>query len=102
MAEIVAVIKLLVHNRIVRVHKYDDGARVDADDAHLHTKSDDDRTHTIRHKHNDDDNGKFYNNDHDDEEKDDDNYVNDAEYDNDGHINDDDDNDKFTKTPEEF
>ena len=59
MAEIVAVMKLPVHNRIVRVHKYDDDARGDADDTHLHTNSDDEGADTIRHKHNDDDDGNF-------------------------------------------
>ena len=103
MAEIVAVMKLPVHNRIVRVHKYDDDARGDADDTRLRTNSDDEGADTIRHKHNDDDDGNFYDNDDDDdEETDDDNDDNDAENDNDGHVNDDDDNNKFTKKPREF
>ena len=69
MAEIVAVMKLPVHNRIVRVHKYDDDARGDADDVHLYTNSDDEGADTIRHKHNDDDDGNVYDNDGDDDDK---------------------------------
>ena len=98
MADIVSVMKLPVYNLVVRVHKYDDDARGDADDTRLHTNSDDEGADTIRHKHNDDDDGNFYEND-DDEEKDDDNDENDAENDNDGHVNDDDDNNNFTRKP---
>ena len=97
MADIVSVMKLPVYNLVVRVHRYDDDARGDADDIRLHTNSDDEGADTIRHKHNDDDDGNFYENDDDEEEKDDDNDNNDAENDNDGHVNDDDDNDKFIK-----
>ena len=102
MADIVSVMKLPVYNLVVRVHKYDDDARGDADDTHLHTNSDDEGADTIRHKHNDDDDGNFYENDDDDEEKDDDIDDNDAENDNDGHVNDDDDKNKFTKKTKEL
>ena len=98
MADIDFVMKLPVHNRIVRVRKYDDGSG-DADDAHLHTNSDDEGADTIRHKQNDDDDENF--DDDDDEEKDDDNddNDNDAENGSDGHVNDDDDNNKISKKP---
>ena len=72
MVEIVAVMKLPVHNRIVRVHKYDEAARGDADDAHLHTNSEDEGADTTTHKHNNDDDGNFYDNDDDDDEEKDD------------------------------
>ena len=39
MAETVSVMKLPVYNLVIRVHKYDEAAKDDADDAHLHTNS---------------------------------------------------------------
>ena len=90
MADVVSVMKLPVYNLVVKVHKYDDDTRGDADDTRLHTNSDDEGADTIRHKHNDDDRN-FYDNNDDDEEKDDDNDDNDADNDNDCHVNDDDD-----------
>ena len=77
MAEIVSVMELATHNRIVSFLKCKDDARGEADDAHLHTNSDDDGTDTIRRKHND---GNFYDNDgdgDDKEEEEDDNDDND-------------------------
>ena len=99
MAETVSVMKLPVHNLIVRVHKYDEAARGYADDAHLHTNSDDEGADTATHKHNDDDDGNFYDNDDDDQEKDDDIDDNDVENDNNGHVIDDDDNDEKATIP---
>ena len=87
--------KLPVYNLVIRVHKYDDDARGDADDARLHTNSDDEGIDTIIHKHNDDDDGNFYDNDDDDKEKDDSNDDNHAENGNGGPVNDNDDTDKF-------
>ena len=68
-----------VYNLVIRVHKYDDDAKGDADDARLHPNSDNKGTDTIRRKHNDDDDGNLYDNDDDDKEKDDSNDDNDAE-----------------------
>jgi len=96
MTEIVSVMELPIHNPIVSVHKCDDDARCDADDAQLHKNSGDEGANTIRHKHNEGDDGHFYDIDDDDKEEDD-NDHNDA--DNDGHVNDDDDNVKFFQKP---
>ena len=89
--------KLPVYNLVIRVHKFDDDARGDADDARLHTNSDDEGIDTIIYKHNDDDDGNFYDNDDDDKEKDDSNDDNHAENGNGGPVNDNDDTDKFKK-----
>jgi hypothetical protein len=89
--------KLPVYNLVIRVHKYDDDAKGDADDARLHTTSDDEGIDTIIHKDNDDDDGNFYDNDNDDKEKDDSNDDNHAENGNGGPVNDNDDTDKFRK-----
>ena len=88
--------KLPVYNLVIRVHKFDDDARGDVDDARLHTNSDNEGTDTIRHTHNHDDDGNLYDNDDDDEEKNDSNDDNDAENGNGGHVNDNDENDKNT------
>ena len=65
MAEIVSVMELSAHNPTISVLKCNDDARGEADDAHLHKNSDDDGADTIRRKHNDDNDGNFYDNDGD-------------------------------------
>ena len=93
---IVSVMKLPVYNLVIRIHKYDDDARGDADDVHLHKHPDDDGANTIKHKHNNDDHGNFYDNDGDDDDKEEDDNDDNAAND-DGRVNDDDDNVKFSK-----
>ena len=68
-AEIVSVMELPAHNPIVSVLKFNDDARGEADDVHLHKNSDDGGDDTIRRKQNDDNDGNFYDNEGDDDDK---------------------------------